>query len=464
MASAQSIDTFTSDFERVRDALPGRAAPWLAELRRGAMAALAARGLPSARDEDWKYTSVLPVLRDRLEPVLPSEIGADDSELLPLLARATGVDAADDLIVFVDGSLRPSLCRSAGQRGLRVSSLRERLNTEPAALAPLLGKYLPASLHGFAALNTAFLDDGAVVEIAAGAQLEAPVHIVCLSTLRATPFVSHPRHLVLAGEGSSAVIVEHYIGADGARYLTNSASEVILARGAVLGHLRVQDEARGAFHISRVQVEQSESSTLVSHAFGFGAALSRTEIAVKLDGEEAECRLSGLYLADGSRHVDHHLDVDHARPRTRSDQLYKGVLEDKSRGVFTGRVVVRAGSQKIKATQKNPSLLLGAGAVSETRPQLEIHADDVACNHGATIGRLNDDALFYLLSRGIDATEARRILVAGFAAEVVGNVVPERLRSALVEAVGRQVGALGRGAALASRETRAALASEGKRA
>lgn len=445
--AANSPESFASDFERVRGRLPGAPAAWLGELRRGAMESFAETGFPSVRNEDWKYTSVLPALRERLEPVLPDEVRFDDSAIDSLLSRATGVDAASPLLVFVDGCLDAGRSRAGAQKGLRISSLRQRLNDDPAELEPWLGKYLPVSTHGFAALNTAFLDDGAVIEIAEGAAIEQPLHVVYVSTSRDKPFVSHPRNVIVAAAGSSAMVVEQYLGAASARYLTNAASEVVLGRSAALGHMRIQDEATSGFHVARVQVEQAAGSSFVSHAFGFGAALSRTELAVRLGGEEAECRLAGLYAVDGSRHVDHHLFVDHASPRTRSDQLYKGVLEDSSRGVFTGRVVVRAGSQKIKAMQSNPSLLLGSGAVAETRPQLEIYADDVACNHGATIGRLSEDALFYLLSRGIDPREARRILVSGFAAEVVENVVPASLREAMTEAVASRMRELGRGVA-----------------
>jgi len=442
-SSGSSVETFARDLERVRGGLAGADSRWLTSMRRRAMEALAAGGFPTVRDEDWKYTSVLPVLRDTLEPVLPDESRLDAESLRSLLSNATGLGADATCIVFVDGNFRAPLSRIATGTGVRVSSLRDRLEASPADLEPWLGKYLPADARGFAALNTAFLDDGAVIEIVARAQIEKPIHVVYLATARERAWVAHPRDLIVAHEGCSAVVVEQYLGESGGKYLTNAATEISVGANAVLGHLRIQDEAQTAFHVARVEVEQAAGSTLVSHTFGFGAALSRTEIAVKLAGEEAECRLSGLYLGDGSRHLDHHLHVDHARPRTRSEQLYKGVLEDKSRGVFTGRVVVRAGAQKIKATQKNPSLLLGAGAVAETRPQLEIHADDVQCNHGATIGRLSEDALFYLLSRGIDAREARRILVAGFAAEVVEGVVPPSLRAAMTAAVAAQIATLG---------------------
>ena len=402
-------------------------------------------GFPGARDEDWKYTSALPMLKERLQPVLPSEARADDDALRALLATATGVEADAPLLVFVDGCFRASLSRSVATKGLRTGSLRERLNAGASELEPWLGKYLPLAAHGFTALNTAFLDDGAVIELAPGALVEKAVHVVYLSTRREAPYLTNPRNVIVARDGSSATIVEHYLGESGTKALTNAVSEIVVEKGEALGHVRFQDEAPTAFHVARVQVEQAAGSVFVSRAFGFGAAVSRAEIAVRLAGEEAECNLAGVYAVDGSRHVDHHLTIDHACAKTRSNQLYKGILEDRSRGVFTGRVVVRAGSQKIKAMQSNPSLLLGAGAVAETRPQLEIYADDVACNHGATIGRLDEDSLFYLLSRGIEPREARRILVAGFAADVADGIAPESLRLALVDAIGVHIGRLGHG-------------------
>jgi Fe-S cluster assembly protein SufD len=469
-ASANSPETFASDFERVKTSLAGASLPWLAELRTSALASLSASGFPSVRDEDWKYTNVSPALRDRLEPVLPSEVRVEDGSALlaggaasallfdaagktgtiPVLDRRSGEEFVAEMtgvvpaiLVFVDGSYQPSLSNVREKKGLRVSSLRERLSNDPASVERWLGRYLPASAHGFAALNTAFLDDGAVVEIAEGAAIDGIIHLVFLSTSREKPYVTHPRNVVIAGAGSSSCIVEHYVGADGARYLCNTATEIVVGRSASLAHARIQDDSPAASHIARIEVEQAAGSSFRSLALAFGAAISRAEISVRLAGEEAECDLAGLYAIDGSRHADHHLMIDHAQPRTRSNQLYKGVLDDSARGVFTGRVVVRAGAQKIKAMQSNPSLLLGRGAVAETRPQLEIYADDVACNHGATIGRLDEDALFYLLSRGIEAREARRILVSGFAAETIENVRPEALREALLAQVSQRIGRLG---------------------
>lgn len=452
-ANPNSPENFASDFELVRASLAGATLPWLADLRASALASLTSTGFPSIRDEDWKYTNVAPALRDRLEPVLPPEVRIEDARALlgtgsgylfsPAEAETLRKPVPVPAFVFVDGSYQAELSGVPTAKGLRVTSLRDKLTSDPSALEPFLGKYLPASTHGFTALNTAFLDDGAVVEIAEGAAIDGVLHLVFLSTSRQKPYVTHPRNVIVAGAGSSATIVEHYVGAEGARYLCNTATEIVVGRGASLAHTRIQDDSHSASHIARVQVEQAAGSSFRSLALAFGAALSRTEIAVRLAGEEAECDLSGLYAIDAARHADHHLTVDHAEPRTRSNQLYKGVLEDSARGVFTGRVVVRAGAQKIKAMQSNPSLLLGRGAVAETRPQLEIYADDVACNHGATIGRLDEDSLFYLLSRGIETREARRILVSGFAAETIEGIRPESLRDALLAHVAQRIGSLG---------------------
>lgn len=444
-ASGNSTATFAEDFARVRGSLSGASLPWIEAMRVGAMTALEQVGFPTVRNEDWKYTNVSPALRDRLAPVLAGEVAEDDASWGRMVVDAVGADQPENCLVFVDGSFRSSLSRVGTTKGLKISSLRESLGSDSSRVEPLLGKYLSTEKNGFAALNTAFLDDGAVVEITAGALVEKPIHVVYLSTLREQRFVTHPRTTILAGAGSSALVVEHHLGQHGARYLANVAAEIVLNRGASLGHVRVQQESSTAFHVARLQVEQAAGSNFSSHAFGLGAALSRTEIAVKLAGEEAECHLKGLYAVDGSRHVDHHLMVDHAAPRTRSNQVYKGVLEDSSRGVFTGRVLVRPNSQKIDAKQSNPSLLLGRGAVAETRPQLEIYADDVACTHGATIGRLDEDSLFYLLSRGIEPRTARRILVSGFAAEVVEGVADAGLRTSLTELVAARMEQLGQG-------------------
>ncbi|MBI5506670.1 MAG: Fe-S cluster assembly protein SufD [Deltaproteobacteria bacterium] len=445
MGSTSDIrSSLVERFERSTGQLAGARLGWLDALRQEARTRFDQIGVPGVRDEDWKYTNIAPALRELPGPVLAGEVDFASRAARALVEGLPGLAEPAPAIVFVDGHFAPGLSRlDASVRGVSISSLRELLGRDPDRLQGRLGKFLPSAAHGLIALNSAFLDDGAVVEISAGATCNQPIHLVFVSTRREEPFVSQPRNVIVAGDGSSALVVEHYLGEEGARVLTNTVTEIELGRSAAFGHVRLQREPAGAFHVARVQIEQGEGSALTSHAFGFGAALSRTELAVRLGGENAECTLHGLYAVHGKQHVDHHTMVDHAAPRTRSNQLYKGVLDDDSRGVFTGRVLVRALAQKIKAMQTNPVLLLGDGAIAETRPQLEIYADDVACNHGASIGRINEEAMFYLRSRGIDPREARRLMVYGFAAEVVESLVPEALRESIGALVASHVGTLG---------------------
>jgi len=424
--------------------LSGARLGWLDALRREARTRFEEVGVPGLRDEDWKYTDIAPAFRELPGPVPAGEVVFDSSAVAAVVGALPGLGERGLAIVFVDGHFDARLSRlDAGVRGVSISSLRELLGRDPDRLEGRLGKFLPAASHGLIALNSAFLDDGAVVEISDGAVCDTPINLVFVSTRRTGAFMSQPRNVMVAGAGSSVVVVEHYVGEDGARVLTNTVSEIEIGRGAAFGHVRLQREPAGASHVARLQVEQREGSSFTSHAFGLGAALSRTEVAVRLGGENAECTLQGLYAVQGKQHVDHHTMVDHAAPRTRSSQLYKGVLEDESRGVFTGRVVVRPAAQKIKALQTNPVLLLGDRAIAETRPQLEIYADDVACNHGASIGRISEEAMFYLRSRGIQPREARRLMVYGFAAEVVESLLPAALREAIGALVGEHVGTLG---------------------
>lgn len=426
--------------------LAGARLGWLDALRRDARTRFDEVGLPGVKDEDWKYTHIAPAFRDLPEIVLADEVRFDASAVAAAIRQLPGLGAQAPAIVFVDGHFAPQLSHlETPMRGVSIHGLRGLLGSDPQRLQGRLGKFLPTSAHGLIALNTAFLDDGAVVEISAGAVCDVPIHLVFVSTRREQAFMTQPRNVIVAGAGSSALVVEHYIGEEGSRAFTNTVSEIELGNDAAFGHVRLQCEPTSVSHVARLQVEQAAGSAFASHAFGIGAALSRTELAVRLGGEHAQCTLQGLYAVHGKQHVDHHTMVDHASPHTQSAQLYKGVLDDEARGVFTGRVLVRPDAQKIKAIQNNPVLLLGEGAVAETRPQLEIYADDVACNHGASIGRISEEAMFYLRSRGIEPREARRLMVYGFAAGIVASIVPESLREPVGELVARHVGTLGMG-------------------
>lgn len=442
--AAESTKTFAA--ELAADNVGSDKLAWLGKLRENAAARFAELGFPGPRDEDWKYTSAGPVLRHVYRSARVSKRDFDRDAVvatIETLAPAPGSVVA----VFVDGVLASDLSRGLALDGkVVVAGLREHIERAPGALEGRLGRYFDGSAHGFAALNSAHLADGAVVRIARGTSGEAPIHLIFFATAarEQQPIAAHPRNLIVLEAGSSACVVEHYAGEPGV-HLTNAATEIVLERDASLSHLKLQREAEDAFHVHRIQVHQAEASSYTSHSIALGAQLSRTEIHVTLAGEQARCALHGLYAVGGTAHVDHHTTIDHAAPRTHSRELYKGILDDRSRGVFTGKVRVRRDAQQISAEQTNKSLLLADGAVAETRPQLEIYADDVKCSHGAAIGRLDEEALFYLRQRGIGEAEARSLMTYGFGNEVIETIEIGELAAALEAIVRERIGSAARG-------------------
>jgi len=454
--ATQARDGWLADFDRLSAGLPAANGPWLGELRRHGIDRFADLGFPGPKNEDWKYTSVGGLLK---VPHHPSVDLAPKAALAAARAAVEQVAAIDDgpVLAFVGGRFVADLSRLAGAdaKGVRVASLRSLLAEDPELLAEHLGKYAHVDAHAFAALNTAFLTDGAAIFVAPGCGSNAPIHLVFVSPAASDPSATHPRNLIVGSAGASLCVVEHYVGEDGASNLTNAVTEIALGRDATCAHYKVQREAADAYHVHRIEVRQETGSSFTSHSLAFGAGWSRTEIATILGGERAECALYGLYLGSGDQHVDHHTTIDHAVARTRSRELYKGVLDERARGVFTGKVLVRRDAQQISAEQSNKNLLLSDGAVVETRPQLEIYADDVRCSHGAAIGRLDDNMLFYLRQRGIGLADARALLTYGFGSEVIetmpaGVLLP--LREHLAAEIGRRLGRKADGAAGAVEE------------
>jgi Fe-S cluster assembly protein SufD len=429
----QARTGFLDDFRRREHELVGHDRPWLAKLRRDAIERFTEIGFPGPKDEAWKYTSVGPLLREPSRAVA-GDAAPDVARVGEALAALAGFESGDTLAVFVDGRFDERLSHLATP-GATIESLGKCLSTNGEALAQDLGRYADSPAHGFAALNTAFATDGAVVRLARGAAVERAIHVVFYSSRRAEQFVVHPRVLIVAEQGSSARVVEHWVGEAGARYLSNGVTEIALARDSTVEHVKLQRESDEAFHVHRIQVRQQQASSLRSHAVALGGAVSRTEITTVLAGEHAECSLFGLYVMDGRRHVDHHTTIDHSAPHTTSRELYKGILDDRSRGVFTGKVFVRSEAQQTSAEQTNRNLLLADGAIVEARPQLEIYADDVKCTHGAAVGRLDDDALFYMRQRGIGLVQARSLLTYAFATEVLETLSIRKLRRDLERSV-----------------------------
>jgi Fe-S cluster assembly protein SufD len=428
-------------------------------LRRAAIERFAVLGFPTTRQEEWRFTNLAPLARAAFRRPLPLAAAAAASRISPADFAPWTFDAAARL-VFVDGRLAPELsdlgsAPAAGSPlppGIVVESLAVALAREPRLLAPYLGRFASFAEQPFVALNTAFLEDGALVMMPRGAVLERPIHLLYLSTAggageaAAAPgaaeaaedvgrapalVVSYPRTLIVAGEGSQLTVVETYAG-QGA-YFSCGVTELVAGAGAVIDHYKVQRESRDAYHLATLQVYGERASNISSHSISLGGGLVRNDVNALLDGEGIECILNGLYLADGRQLVDNHMRVEHAKPHCASHELYKGILDGRARSVFNGLIHVHPGAQKTDAKQSNRNLLLSPEAIANSNPRLEIFADDVKCTHGSTVGQLDDDAIFYLRSRGIGLEAARSLLTYAFASDILGRIKVEPVRHDLEE-------------------------------
>lgn len=399
--------------------------------RRSAAAAyVREHGLPQLSDEAWKYTS-LAALRDiAYRPATSSDAQSVSAEDFAAFAR--GVETPYRA-VLVNGHFRADLS-TLGRlpAGCTVRSLAAVLASAPDAQA--IAGLIPEakSVPAFTALNTALLADGLVIELAAGAQLDQPLHIVAIAG-SATPLLLTARIIVRAGAGAHARIVEEYLGTAADNSLTNVVTDLLLERDAVIHHHRLQNEPDTTAHIGRVSAHLGAGSELYTDSVVFGGALTRVDIEVSLAERGARARLNGLFAATGSQHIDHHTVIDHLVGDTHSEELYRGILDGRSRGVFNGKIIVRSKAQRITARQANNNLLLSRQAEIDTKPEFEIYADDVSCAHGATVGELDQAALFYLRSRGIAETEARALLTYAFAEQVVDSIPLQSLRRAIEE-------------------------------
>jgi Fe-S cluster assembly protein SufD len=414
------VDRYLAEFERFRRERAGEPAG-LQALRRAAMERFADLGFPTLRQEEWRLTNVAPIVQGTFH--WPQ--GDPDAVASGLIAPHV-FDAAARL-VFVDGRFAPRLSSTAElPAGTIVASLAEVLARSPGLVEPWLARSAKFDRHPFVALNTAFLSDGAFIYIPRGA-VTGPIQLLFLSSSeggRAT--LSFPRNLFVADESSQTTIVETYAG-EGA-YFTSPVTELFAGPGAVIDHYKVQRESLAAFHMATFQVHGERACVPSSHSISIGGALVRNDVNAVLDGEGIDCILNGLYFGDGRQVVDNHMRVEHAKPHCASHELYKGVLDGKSRAVFNGLIHVHKGAQKTDAKQSNRNLLLSRDAIANSNPQLEIYADDVKCTHGSTVGQLDEDAVFYLRSRGIGAEAARSLLTYAFASDIVERikVVPVR--------------------------------------
>jgi Fe-S cluster assembly protein SufD len=405
----------------------------LQRLRENAMERFVELGFPSVKEEEWKYTNVAAIARTDFKPVSSEPTPKSEAELKQLDSVPEGRSSQ---LVFVDGALRTDLSALAALPEQVVAiDLGQAFADERYIdiVRTHLGRQADYVINGFTALNTAFISHGAFVLIPKGITVEAPIHLLFIAeSERAANF---PRVLIIAEENSSATIVENYVSSDGKQYLTNAAVEVVLEDGARLEHYKVQRESIEAFHVATTAVGLGRSSSYDTTTITFGAKLSRHDIVITMDHEGAECWVDGLYLVTGDQHADTHSVIDHRQPQCTSRQLYKGILDGKSRAVFNGKVFVRHNAQKTDAMQTNKNLLLSNEARVDTKPQLEILADDVKCAHGAAVGQIDEDELFYLETRGIHPDLGRNLLTYGFAEEVIAKIKVDSIRNELDEAV-----------------------------
>jgi Fe-S cluster assembly protein SufD len=429
------IETYVSEFEAF-SANGGGGPPWLAEQRRAAMERFARVGFPSAKDEEWRFTPVGPITQGRFTPAPAATVSAE--ALAPFLFG----NPEWPLLVFVNGRYAADLSSATLPGGARAQSLAEAITRDP-SLEVHLGRHAPVEQSPFTALNTAFIREGAFVHVPAGVELPMPVHALFVSTAEAEGTVAHPRNLFIIEREARASIIESYVTlAPGASYFTNAVTEVVSGENAWTEHTRLQRESESAFHVGLTHVDQERDSHYRSFTLAMGGAIARHNLHVRLNAPNIETLMYGLYLTRGQQLVDNHTAIYHDHPNCNSWEVYKGVLDGRSRAVFNGKVLVTPEAQKTDAKQTNRNLLLSEGARVDTKPQLEIFADDVKCTHGATVGRLDDVALFYARSRGIPAAEARRLLTYAFAAEVVSEVALAPVRAELDRLVLERLGAI----------------------
>jgi Fe-S cluster assembly protein SufD len=426
--STDHIDWYLSSFEVFEKSLNGEAASSTHAIRKAAIARFAQLGFPTTRDEEWKYTDVAPLARVPFKPVLDhrqDEVSKRDIQRLTFGQRWPR-------IVCVNGHFSNELSSAPSVRrlgsGAKAGSLAEAMKRHPEVLERHLTRYARYDDNAFNALSAAFLSDGVFIYLPERTILEEPIQLLFISTGVENEFVSHPRSLIVVGRNSQVSFIETHVGLANNVYFSNAVSEIVVGENSIVESDRVEDESDRSFHIGTTQILQHRNSVFTSNAVSYGGGLVRNNVTSVLDGEGAECTLNGLYVAADQQHVDNHTTIDHAKPHCNSHELYKGILAGRSRGVFNGKIFVRKDAQKTDAKQTNKNLVLSDEATIDTKPQLEIFANDVKCTHGATVGQLDEEAIFYLQTRGIGLEGARDVLTTAFAGDVINRIKISPLR------------------------------------
>ena len=423
-------DSLVAAFSKVKF---GTQPQWLTPVRQTGLASFAKQGFPQLSDEDWRFTNVAPIAKLNFQ--LASQVAVNGAES-KVLTESVFADLPGQRLVFVNGLFSAklsSLKPVAG--GVRIENLSAALAKDSAVIEKHLGKYAHPTNNSFAAMNQAFFSDGAFIFVPRGVTIPEPVQLIYISAAKQSGETILPRNLIIAEANSQLTVVESYLSTDNVAYLTNAVTELFAGDNARIEHIKVQDEAVSAYHLATIAGEFGRASNVKVHSFALGAKLSRNNIRTKLAGEGLECVLNGLYLTKDEQLADHHMIVEHAQPHCASHEYFNGILDDKSKGVFHGRIYVHPSAQKTDAKQTNKNLLLSDNATADTKPQLEIYADDVKCTHGATIGQLNAESIFYLRSRGMSQDTARQMLIHAFAGEIIERIQCEPARAVIDQLV-----------------------------
>jgi Fe-S cluster assembly protein SufD len=434
----EQLGNYLATFDEFDKVAVGADLAWLAKLRQDAFAQFAKSGFPSTSDEDWRFTNVTPIAKTDFQ-LVPKR--SYESLRQPLHSYV--IAGAACRVVFVNGYFTPELSAFSDlPAGVLVASLAEQIATHPERIEPHLGRYLNTERDPFCALNTVFIEDGAFIQVRAGTILEAPIHLLFVSIGEQGPLMNHPRNLILAENHSEVTVVEEYVSLGSSPVFCNAATELIAGEGAVVSHYRIEQENEGTFQISTLRIQQGQAANVSSHGVLLGGALVRNNVHPVLAGEGGECLINGLFLGRAREHLDNYMLVEHAKPHCESRQFYNGILDEQAHGVFHGRIVVHKDAQKTDAKQTNRNLLLSDDAQIDTKPQLEIFADDVKCTHGATIGQIEENALFYLRTRGIDEVSARRLLLEAFASECLDRMKQGPARTHIAELIREHISQL----------------------
>ncbi len=427
MQSSQEIEKYLSDFRAFENNGAAHDPAWLKTFRHAAIGKFSELGFPTVKQEDWRFTNILPLTRTHFRR---APVAGLLSVRLEQINKHIVDGCSKSVLVFINGHFNKGLSNiSVLPKEIVIGGLADSVDVHGDLIRQHLGKHLPLQSHPFAALNSAFIHDGAFVFVPEGTNVESSIQLLFVSFAQGDSHaVSYPRNLVIADKKASATFIESYVSLSEDVYFTNTVTEIFVEKESAVDYVKIQRESEKAFHVGTMQVEQGSQSRFTAFSLALGAAIARNDINIAINGEQCETMLDGLYLPANDQLVDHHTFIDHTQPNCSSREIFKGIITGNSRSVFNGKIFVRKEAQKTDSKQTNRNLLLSDKATVDTKPQLEIFADDVKCTHGATVGGLDAASFFYVKSRGISEEAARALLTVGFAGEVTNYINNEALR------------------------------------